>query len=87
MYVRHKPGQGHKDWLVFKAEQNKERNAKRGKRDREDDSSAKSAASAEGGAKKLAFSQHLQSALVTQAGLSEDQFRKIWDDACSQSGN
>ena len=34
MYVRHKPGQGHKDWLVFKAERNKERNARRGKRER-----------------------------------------------------
>ena len=87
MYVRHKPGQGHKDWLVFKAERNKERNARRGKREREDDSSTKPAASAGGGAKKMALSQQLQSALVTQAGLSEDQFKKIWDDACSQSGN
>ena len=87
MYVCHKPGQGHKDWLVFKAKQNKERNARRGKRDREDDLSTKPAASAEGGAKKLELSQQLQSALVTQAGLSEDQFKKIWDDACSQSGN
>ena len=72
---------------MFKTERNKERNARRGKREREDDSSTKPAASAGGGAKKMALSQQLQSALVTQAGLSEDQFKKIWDDACSQLGN
>ena len=58
-----------------------------GKREREDDSSTKPAASAEGGAKKMALSQQLQSALVTQAGLSEDQFKKIWAKACNALGN
>ncbi len=36
---------------------------------------------------KLSLSKSLQAALVTTAGLSEDQFKKIWDDACNASGN
>ncbi len=38
-------------------------------------------------AAKLSLSKSLQAALVTTAGLSEDQFKKIWDDACNASGN
>jgi hypothetical protein len=36
---------------------------------------------------KLALSKSLQAALVTTAGITEDQFNKIWTDACSASGN
>jgi hypothetical protein len=35
----------------------------------------------------LSFLKSLQSALITKAGLSEDQFKKIWDDACASLGN
>ncbi len=36
---------------------------------------------------KLSLLKSLQSALMTKAGISEDQFKKIWDEACSFSGN
>jgi hypothetical protein len=36
---------------------------------------------------KLSLSKSLQAALVTTTGISEDQFNKIWADACSASGN
>ncbi len=38
-------------------------------------------------AAKLSLSKSLQAALVTIAGLSADQFQKIWADACSKLGN
>jgi hypothetical protein len=40
-----------------------------------------------GNLSKLSFSKSLQSALMTKADISEDQFKKIWDDACASSGN
>jgi hypothetical protein len=46
-----------------------------------------SAGSIDTSAAKLSLSKSLQAALVTTAGLSEDQFKKIWDDACNASGN
>jgi hypothetical protein len=36
---------------------------------------------------KLALSKSLQAALVTTAGLSADQFQKIWADACNELGH
>ncbi len=38
-------------------------------------------------ASKLLLSKALQAALVTTAGLTEDQFNKIWADVCSTRGN
>jgi hypothetical protein len=38
-------------------------------------------------ASKLLLSKSLQMALVTTAGLTEDQFNKIWADARSATGN
>jgi hypothetical protein len=38
-------------------------------------------------ASKLSLSKSLQGALVTTAGISEDQFNKIWADICSTLGN
>ena len=35
---------------------------------------------------KLALSKSLQAALLTTAGLTQDQFQKIWDDACKNIG-
>jgi hypothetical protein len=46
-----------------------------------------SAGSSDTSTAKLSLSKSLQAALVTTAGLSEDQFKKIWDDACNASGN
>ena len=36
---------------------------------------------------KLSLSKSLQAVLVTKTGISEDQFNKIWSDACNDSGN
>ncbi len=36
---------------------------------------------------KLSLWKSLQLALMIKAGISEDQFKKIWDDACTSSGN
>jgi hypothetical protein len=38
-------------------------------------------------ASKLSFAKSFQEALITTAGLSEDQFNKIWADACNALGN
>ncbi len=38
-------------------------------------------------ASKLSLAKSLQEALTTTAGLSEDQFNKIWANACSALGN
>jgi len=35
----------------------------------------------------VSLSKSLQAALVTTAGLSADQFQKIWSDACNELGN
>ena len=44
-------------------------------------------ASTDSSAAKLSLSKSLQAALVTTAGLSADQFQKIWADACNELGN
>ena len=49
--------------------------------------SAREAAASNASASKLSLAKSLQEALTTNAGLSEDQFNKIWADACSASGN
>jgi hypothetical protein len=38
-------------------------------------------------AAKLSLLKSFQVALVTTAGITEDQFNKIWADACNASGN
>ena len=38
-------------------------------------------------ASKLSLSKSLQAALVTTAGITEDQFKKIWAQAYNASGN
>ncbi len=38
-------------------------------------------------ASKLSLSKSLQAALVTTASITEDQFKKIWAEACNASGN
>jgi hypothetical protein len=36
---------------------------------------------------KLSLLKSLQAALMTTAGITEDQFNKIWANACNASGN
>jgi hypothetical protein len=43
--------------------------------------------STDSSAVKLSLSKSLQAALATTAGLSADQFQKIWAEACNESGN
>jgi hypothetical protein len=83
MYVTHKPDQ-HDRWVKRRTKGNRR---------------ASNVASTDGipkptspvsnvsSASKLSLSKSLQAALVTMAGMSEDQFNKIRADACSPSGN
>ena len=88
MYVFHTPGKGHKQW---QANKDKMKEVRRSRRDKSGTTPAAPAAASankdDAGKKKLALSEQLCSALVTEAGLSKDHFQKIWDEACSQSGN
>ena len=80
MYCLHKPGDGHQRW------KEKKEKSRREKRDKDKASSATQPA-AGGDAKKLASAQSLQTALVSKAGLSEDAFQHLWNEACKESGN
>jgi hypothetical protein len=88
MYVTHKP-EDHDAWHA---------NCTRGKKG--GSTSATPAASTDARAKptsssvingssaaKLSLSKSLQATLVTTAGITEDQFNKIWADACNALGN
>ena len=92
MYIFHKPTE-HAAWKARKDELNK----KHGKK-----SSGTSAAPASSSvvpnsstavptastnASKLSLAKSLQEALMTTAGLTEDQFQKIWQSCCDASGN
>ena len=85
MYVTHKPD-GHDAWLVRRKKPTSGTSTAASA-----STSAKPAASAsvlnKSSAAKLSLSKSLQAALVTTAGISEDQFKKIWNDACNASGN
>jgi hypothetical protein len=86
MYVTHKPCD-HEAWQERKDRYKKLR---RGKRDREDGPEAPPSAAKAAGTgekKKLALSERLQAALVTKAGLSEDQFDHIWEEVNKEAEN
>ena len=81
MYVFHKPTE-HDVWKARKDELNK----KQGKKSGSSNTQAATPASvppaadsiASTNASKLSLAKSLQEALTTSAGLSEDQFQKIW---------
>jgi len=85
MYVFHKTGAEHDAWRA------KKDRFKKGGPKEHTVTTPKVPTSATGSsdpsAAKLSLSKSLQAALVTTAGLSADQFQKIWADACSESGN
>jgi hypothetical protein len=86
MYVFHKPTD-HDLWAAKKASYKKK---KGGSTDAKvPDSSATPTASTlnSHAATKLSLAKSLQEALTTTAGLSEDQFSKIWDKCCNDLGN
>ena len=85
MYCLHKPGDGHKKWQERK-------DARRKKRDKSPADTAPASTSNDndkksGDNKKLSLANHLRAALMTQAGVSEDQFQQFWSEACDKSGN
>jgi hypothetical protein len=85
MYVFHKPGTEHDAWRAkkdcFKKGGPKEHMVTTPK------VPTPATRSTDSSAAKLSLSKSLQAALVTTAGLSADQFQKIWSDACNESGN
>ena len=90
MYVFfHKPDK-HDVWKACKDEFNKKRGKKNGPTPTTFASSSSPAAptsTASTNASKLFLAKSLQEALTTTAGLSEDQFQKIWQSCCDASGN
>ena len=89
MYVFHKPDE-HDAWKARKDEFNKKRGKKNGPSTTTPASSSSPAAptsAASTNASKLSLAKSLQEALTTTAGLSEDQFQKIWQSCCDASGN
>ena len=91
MYCIHKPGAGHTAWLGRKEKYKQAEAAKKGKTIPTPSvtlpASNVATKSNIGEKSKLSLSKSLQSALMTTAGISEDQFKKIWADACASSGN
>jgi len=90
MYCIHKPGAGHVAWLERKEKYKQAEAAKKGKTIPLSvtlPASNVATKSNIGEKLKLSLSKSLQSALMTTAGISEDQFKKIWADACASLGN
>ena len=88
MYVLHKPAE-HDAWKARKDELNKKRGKKNGPPTTTPMtvSPPASASNASTNASKLSLAKSFQEALTTTAGLSEDQFQKIWQSCCDASGN
>jgi hypothetical protein len=86
MYVFHKPT-GHEAWLACKTSLN----AQCGKGGKEKAATPAPAPTPKPSlipsAMKLSLAKSLQEALTTTAGLSDDQFNKIWESCCSALGN
>jgi hypothetical protein len=88
MYVLHKPAE-HDAWKACKDELNKKCGKKNGPPTTTSVtvSPPASASNASTNASKLSLVKSLQETLTTTAGLSEDQFQKIWQSCCDASGN
>ena len=91
MNVFHKPTE-HDAWKAQKDELNKKRGKKTsGITPATTASSAtvpsNAASTASTKASKLSLAKSLQEALTTTAGLTKDQFQKIWKNCCDASGN
>jgi hypothetical protein len=93
MYCIHKPGDGHIAWLAQKEKYTQANAAKKGNVTPTPSVTLPSSApkatpkSNIGDLLKLSLSKSLQSALMSKAGISEDAFKKIWDEVCASSGN
>jgi hypothetical protein len=88
MYDFHKPTE-HEAWKKKKDEFNARKKGQ-GKSAEQNSSACPSTApptASNASASKLSLAKSLQEALTTKAGLSKDQFNKIWADAGSALGN
>ncbi len=86
MYVTHKPD-GHDDWFARRKNGRKGGVAALTSNKATGKPTTTPSVSNDSSASKLSFSKLLQAALVTTAGISEDQFKKIWAKACSALEN
>ena len=86
MYVTHKPD-GHDAWMERRNKGRKGGAAASTGNNSAGKPTTTPSVSNDSSALKLSLSKSLQAALVTTAGITEDQFKKIWADACSASGN
>jgi hypothetical protein len=78
-YCMHKPGDGHVALLARKERFKKDNATKKGNTTPKKSNIGKLL--------KLSLSKSLQSVLMTEAGISECQFKQIWDEAYASSGN
>jgi hypothetical protein len=85
MYIFHKPGSKHDAWQA-KKDQFKKVGSKNSTVTTPKAPTPVSG-STDSSAAKLSLSKSLQATLVTTAGLSVDQFQKIWAEACNESRN
>jgi hypothetical protein len=86
MYVTHKPN-GHDAWMERKNKSRKGGAAASTGSNPAGKPTTTPSVSNDSSALKLSLSKSLQAALVTTAGITEDQFKKIWAEACNASGN
>ncbi len=86
MYVFHKPAE-HEAWQAHKTTFNKqcEKGSKAKHKTPASVSTPKPFVTPS--AAKLSLAKSLQEALTTTAGLSDDQFNKIWENCCNALGN
>jgi hypothetical protein len=93
MYCMHKLGDGHIAWHTRKEKLKKDNTVKKSNATPAPSVTLPSPVPSNatksniGNLSKLSLSKSLQSELMTKAGISEDQFKKIWDDACASLGN
>ncbi len=86
MYVTNKPD-GHESWVNRRNKGRKNGSAASTGNDPTGKPTSTPSVSNDSSASKLSLSMALQAALVTTAGLTEDQFQKIWAEACNALGN
>jgi hypothetical protein len=83
MYARHLPGK-HDEW---RKEMDEQRRKRREKFTRDTPPAGSKTVVNDATKKKLALAESLQTALATQAGLSQQAFSNIWTESCKESGN
>jgi hypothetical protein len=86
MYVTHKPD-GHDDWVTRRSKGRKGGAMASTANEPAGKPTTTPSVSNDSSASKLSLSKSLQAPLVTTAGISEDQFKKIWAEACNALGN